>query len=98
MWWHIACEALSAGKSLSITYDGYSRIVEVHAVGTTNDGNPIMRVWQVSGGSASGERTGWKLLRLDKTWGYGLTDEGSQAPRRGYKRGDPAIEVIRCQV
>jgi hypothetical protein len=98
MWWHVACEALNAKKCLEIRYDGFSRIVEVHAVGTTDDGNPVMRVWQVSGGSASGERTGFKLMRLDKTWGLGVSNEVSQAPRRGYKRGDKAISIIRCQV
>lgn len=98
MWWHVACDALNAKRCLDVRYDGYSRIVEVHAVGTTADGDPIMRVWQVSGGSVSGERVGWKLMRLDKTWGYGVSNEPSQAPRRGYVRGDKAIAFIRCQV
>lgn len=98
MWWHIACEALQSEKCLELRYDGYTRLVEVHAVGTTQDGYPIMRVWQVTGGSRSGERTGWKLMRLDKTGSFGIFDEQSQAPRRGYRRGDRDIAVIRCQI
>jgi len=98
VWWHVACDAVREGKRLSVAYDGFTRMVEVHAVGTSTADNPVMRVWQVSGGSASGERTGWKLMRLDKTWRYSITDERSEAPRIGYKRGDPAIAVIRCQI
>lgn len=98
MWWHVACDALQQGKRLAVTYDGYTRIVEVHAVGLSTAENPVMRVWQVSGGSASGERTGWKLLRLDKSWRYAILDEVSNAPRSGYKRGDRDIAVIRCQI
>lgn len=98
MWWHVACDALQAGKRLAVTYDGFTRIVEVHAVGTSTAGNPVMRAWQVRGGSASGEPVGWKIMRLDKTWHYAITDEPSEAPRSGYKPGDSAIKFIRCQI
>lgn len=98
MWWHIACEALAAKNRLEIRYDGFIRVVEVHAVGTTSEGNPVMRAWQVRGGSKSGNTTGWKLLSLEKTWSYCILDEESCTPRPKYKRGDKAIAHIRCQV
>jgi hypothetical protein len=44
-----------------------------------------MRVWQDCGGSVSGERAGWKLLRLDETRGLQILDEPSEAPRPQYK-------------
>jgi hypothetical protein len=97
MWWHTACEALRSGKCLEIRYDSYNRIVEVHAVGDSAEGNGLMRVWQVDGGSNS-ERSGWKLLRLDEITGYSLTDIASQAPRPGYRRDDRAMAVIHCQL
>lgn len=98
MWWHVACEALANNKRLAITYDGFTRVVEVHAVGTTKDDFPIMRAWQVRGGSVSGNPSNWRLFRLDRTWSYAILDEVSEAPRTGYKRGDRDIAVIRCQI
>jgi hypothetical protein len=98
MWKSVACDALRQGKCLQLSYDGYVRVVEVHAVGVTQEGNDIMRVWQVRGGSNSRNPTGWKLLRLDEAFGAHVTDEKSEAPRRGYKRGDEAMQVITCQI
>jgi hypothetical protein len=56
----IPCEAIRRSVCLEINYGGYSRTVEVHAVGFSKEGHTLLRVWQVSGGSASGERAGWK--------------------------------------
>lgn len=98
MWTETACEALRGGKLLELRYDGFSRCVEVHAVGYSKAGHAIMRAWQVSGGSSSGERTGWKLMRLDEATGASISNEPSQAPRRGYKRGDAAMSRIICEI
>jgi len=98
MYPQIACKALQSAKCLEIRYDGYVRIVEVHAVGVTKDDNSIMRVWQVRGGSVHNEPVGWKLLRLDETLGVAIMNETSEAPRRGYKRGDKAMQRITCQI
>lgn len=94
-----ACGALRAQRCLEITYDGFARVVEVHACGYTKDNKPIMRAWQVRGGSVSNEPVGWELLRLDETTGgRALDNENSGAPRRGYKPNDAAIARIVCQI
>lgn len=93
-----ACDALRTGKVLELRYDGFVRAVKVHAVGFTKDDNAIMRVWQISGGSNSNEPVGWKLLRLDEASGAFITTAQSQAPRPGYKPGDPAMKVVSCQL
>lgn len=98
MWTQTACDALRTGHLLQLQYDGFVRLVEVHAVGFTKDDNAIMRVWQVSGGSVSNEPIGWKLLRLDEASGAVVTTHRSQAPRTGYKPGDPAMKIITCQL
>jgi len=98
MWHQVACQAMAERKCLEIRYDGYIRIVEVHACGVTKEGHGVMRVWQVRGGSAHNEPVGWKMLRLDETIGHGITDEPSQAPRQGYRRNDTAMRTIFCQL
>jgi hypothetical protein len=98
MWTQIACEALRQGKVLQLTYDGFTRRLEVHAVGYTAVGQPMMRAWQVGGGSVRRERSGWKLMRLDEATGAEITEEVSKAPRSGYKIGDRALERILCEV
>jgi hypothetical protein len=95
---HTAVEALKAKRRLEIRYDGYTRVVEVHACGYTDKRNAVMRVWQVRGGSVSGERSGWKLLRLDETRGLQILDEPSEAPRAGYRKGDRDMVQILAQV
>jgi hypothetical protein len=94
----IACEALRQQRCLDIRYDGFSRVVEVHAVGVSSAGHDIMRVWQVRGGSVSNERIGWKLLRLDEVLSVNILSEKSFAPRQDYRRGDRAMQRIICEV
>jgi hypothetical protein len=98
MWIETACEALRQKKVLELRYDGFSRCLEVHAVGYSKAGYPLMRAWQVSGGSASGERSGWKLMRLDEAIGAHISATPSEAPRRGYRRGDAAMVRIVCEI
>ena len=43
----LACQALKVGKVLELQYDGFSRCVEVHAVGTSKAGNVVMCCWQI---------------------------------------------------
>lgn len=98
MWHSTACQALSSGKCLLISYSGYTRVVEVHACGETAHGHAVMRVWQVEGGSQHNEPIGWKMLRLDETTGLSLLDRPSSAPRPGYRPNDSAMQRIYCQI
>ena len=93
----IACQALREGKLLELRYDGYSRALEVHACGYTRQGHAVLRGWQLRGGSKS-ERQGWKLMRLQEASAAQLSDEPSQAPRKGYKLGDRDMARIICEI
>jgi hypothetical protein len=90
--------ALQSGARLRLQYDGYYRIVEVHAVGISTAGNPCMRVYQTAGGSVSGEPVGWKMMTLDKAFTMHMTEEVSQAPRQGYAKNDRHMSVIHAQL
>jgi hypothetical protein len=51
------------------------------------------------GGSVSGERTGWKLLRFDEAAGVVILHrEASEAPRPGYARNDRVMVHIYGQL
>jgi len=89
---HTACEALRSGHVLELIYDGYSRFVEVHDVGFTDDDNPIMRAWQVSGGIGNDEPVGWKILRLAEASEAVVTHQASLAPQRGLQARRPGHE------
>jgi hypothetical protein len=68
-------------------------LVEVHAIGYSPEGHPIMRCWQLNGG-ARRERVGWRLIRLDDAATPHIGADSSAAPRPGYKRGDRNMERI----
>lgn len=93
-----ASAALKSGKCLQLTYDGITRLVEIHAIGTSTAGNLVMRVFQVSGGSNSGKDIGWKLMKLDESLNPIISNEPSLAPRQGYKRDDSQIPKIIIQI
>jgi hypothetical protein len=94
----IACQALQQGKVLELRYDGYSRCVEVHAVGVSTAGHYVVASWQTSGGSSRGESVGWKLMRLDEIQGAAISGQASAAPRDGYRRGDKRMQRIICEL
>jgi YD repeat-containing protein len=95
---NLPAAALQSGVRLRLQYDGFSRTVEVHAVGISTAGNPCMRVFQTAGGSVSGESVGWKMMVLDKAFTMHMTEEVSQAPRQGYAKGDRGMSEIFAQL
>lgn len=94
----IAHEALRLGKRLELRYHGFSRVVEVHAIGISTAGNAIMSVYQVRGGSLSGERVGWKNMLFDESFTAHIIEEESAAPRPGYRRDAQIFRSVTCQL
>jgi hypothetical protein len=94
----LACRAVRRGRCLELSYAGHERVVEVHITGFTSEGEPLMRVWQVRGGSTSGQPTGWKMFHLGQVQSARLSIEPSSAPREGYQPHDPVIRRVMCQV
>lgn len=84
--------AIENKRCLSIDYEPGLRLIEPHALGTGSDGQILLRAYQVSGASASGEPEHWKLFRVDRIRDVTPDDTPSEAPRPGYKRGDRAMK------
>jgi hypothetical protein len=86
-------QAIKQRKILELRYHGYSRIVEPHAYGRDKDGDEILRCYQTSGGSESGERAGWKLLKVREVFSLHLTIN-TFTTRPEYKRNDKAMAYV----
>jgi hypothetical protein len=91
------CKAIQSKRILELRYHGYSRVVEPHAHGRDKSGDDVLRCYQVSGGSESGERTGWKLLKVREAFSLHITDV-EFTPRPDYRRNDKAMEYMFCQL
>ena len=94
-----ACRGLKSKRRLQLSYSGRERVIEVHAVGFARDGRALMRAWQIRGESTGGENTGWKLFHLDEVTAAREIDENSRGSTQpGYRRDDPAITRMMCQI
>ena len=80
------------GKNLvRLNYPLGDRLVEPHAYGTNTQGNELLRAFQVSGASDSGEHIGWKLFRVDRISSLTVLPQVFNDARPDYKRGDQAM-------
>lgn len=91
------CDAIDVRIVVDLRYSGYSRTVEPHAYGRDRSGDEVLRCYQVSGGSESGERAGWKLLKVRDVFSLHHTSM-SFNPRPDYKRDDKAMDYIFRQI
>ncbi|WP_124451995.1 hypothetical protein [Burkholderia sp. Bp8992] len=91
------CSAISNKHLLELRYHGYSRLVEPYAYGREGGGVILLRCYQQSGGSESGQTTGWKLLKVAEIF---LIQEINKSfnPRQTYRHNDKAMKFIFCQI
>ncbi len=90
-------QAIGGLKLLELRYHGWSRLVEPHAYGRDKSGDEVLRCYQVSGGSDSGERFGWKLLKLKEVSSLAICDT-CFTPRPDYKRNDKSMVAVFEQI
>lgn len=90
-------QAIRDRKVLELRYHGYSRIVEPHAYGRDKNGDEVLRCYQTSGGSESGEPVGWKLLKVRDVFSVQLTKNVFMM-QPGYKRNDKAMSHVFEQI
>ena len=84
--------AIADRRRLAINYPPGARIIEPHALGYGSSGQVLLRAFQVSGASASGEHEWWKLFRLDRLNGANDNGETFPGPRPEYKQNDKAMK------
>jgi hypothetical protein len=92
-----AIRLLQDKKRLNIRYldDTRDRLVEFYAVGKGENGN-LVRAYQVSGASTSGQETGWKLFELKSIKKYSQKDKAlDRSPRKGYCLNDKSMEIYK---
>jgi hypothetical protein len=93
----IISEAIQNKRILELRYHRYSRVVEPHAYGRDKSGEEVLRCYQISGGSESGERSGWKLLKVAEVSSLNITNN-SFMRRPDYRRNDKDMAYIFCQL
>jgi hypothetical protein len=91
------CSAINKRQLLELRYHGYSRLVEPYACGRERSGDILLRCYQQSGGSESGQTTGWKLLKVSEISSIHEINN-SFNPRQTYRRNDKAMKFIFCQI
>lgn len=91
------CTAINGRLLLELQYSGYSRLVEPYVLGRDSKGQLLLRCYQVSGGSVSGESEGWKLLKASEAHRVHSSDRGF-APRAAYHADDSAMQSVVCRV
>lgn len=91
------CQAIQELRVLELRYHGYSRIVEPHIYGEDRTGAQVVRCYQLAGGSESGERAGWKMLKIKDVVVVHLA-ETNFVPRPQYRREDKVVRKVYCQI
>lgn len=79
------CQAIHQRQVLYFRYsDGRLRVVEPHAFWLSPTGRPLLRAFQRSGFSVSGQPRGWKTFRADRIMSVEDSGQLFSAPREGY--------------
>lgn len=94
----VICDAISRRARMRISYDGGRRLIEPHCHGTSTAGNEVLRAFQVSGFSKSGETTGWKMFRVAKIASTEILRDEFETNRPGYNPADRGMAHVHCHV
>jgi len=76
--------AIQDKQVLSIWYNGGARLIEPHCYGLSNAGNELLRCYQISGHSVSGQHEGWKLMTVEGIQNINPSGDTFIGPRPHY--------------
>lgn len=88
------CEAIKSKRTLCLNYGGGARVVEPHCYGVSRNGEELLRAYQTSGHSNSGESSGWKLFTVREISNIQLGASEFSGSRPLYNSKDPVMESI----
>jgi hypothetical protein len=94
----LICTAIHSKKIIRIYYNGGFRKLEPFCYGVSTSGDEVLRAYQTSGHSNSGNPAGWKLFRVSEISNLKITGEYFEDIRPGYNPKDPIIKRIYCCV
>lgn len=83
--------AIEERHKLKILYNGGYRLIEPFCYGLGRSHQELLRAFQTSGYSDSGEPFGWKLLRVDRIGQVEKTNEVFEGHRPDYNPNDSAM-------
>ena len=92
------CSAIRSRQVISFHYKGGLRTLEPFCYGASVQGIELLRAYQLSGHSESGNPTGWKLFRVSEISALAVTDRYFYGIRPGYSPADKAMATIYCCV
>ncbi len=92
------CAVIRDRSVIQFNYDGGPRTVEPHCHGTSTAGNEVLRGYQTSGFSQSGNPVGWKLFEVAKIHSLHPAGARFSNTRPGYNPDDRGMSMIHCHV
>ncbi len=90
-------EAIQRQRVMKVSYGGFERLVEPHAVGTSVGGHRAVLVWQIEGGSKSDPPTGWRTFLIADLRQVTVTVRGF-TPRPSYRREKSPLRTLEFDV
>ena len=90
----IVISAIKNRHVLSLFYDGARRTVEPQTYGISTAGHPVLRGYQIAGGSRSGQSVGLRLYELAKMEGLKDTNRRFTRARPQHNPKDSAMSKV----
>lgn len=90
---NLLTDAINNRMKISFTYSGITRIGSPAALGTSRQGNEVLRIYQTGGGHVNPNHE-WDLCLVSEISGAVTTGEVFNIDPPGYKKGDKGMSSI----
>jgi hypothetical protein len=90
---NLLTDAINNRMKISFTYSGITRIGSPAALGTSRQGNEVLRIYQTEGGHVNPNHE-WDLCLVSEISSAVTTGEVFNIDPPGYKKGDKGMSSI----